>query len=342
MHFLPVDDLRDQDIVLQLDKTSEAVPEKNWVPAYYFSICLPDGTKIGSCDLRIGHSSRLYYGGNIGYGIDATYRGRHYAMKACRLLFRLARKHDLDYVLITCDPANTASSRTCELAGGELLETACIPAWHDMYMEGKREVMVYRFDLACPVETRLGIQVKHLDRREWFTDAERQFSCLYLRDSVFRGGIGCLTFTDMHRPMTVDTAEGRLCIADRGIDWLELAPEGGHFVLTAMFREGELFQQYIDMTLQNVVTEDGSAVFQDLILDVVIMGDGSPRVIDRDELEDALRRGWITQEEYALALKTAEDVIGFYRAHGAQIAMKLREYRSMMKSSMREGSAWGF
>jgi predicted RNA-binding protein associated with RNAse of E/G family len=109
-----------------------------------------------------------------------------------------------------------------------------------------------------------------------------------------------------------------------------------------MFREGELFQQYIDMTLQNVVPANGAALFQDLILDVVILGDGSPRVMDRDELEDALRRGWITQEEYALALKTAEDVIGFYRAHGAQIAMKLREYRSMMKSSMREGSAWGF
>ena len=94
MIFLPVDDLRDHDIVLQLDRTSEAMPEKNWVPAYYFSICLPDGTKIGSCDLRIGHSSRLYYGGNIGYGIDAAYRGHHYAMKACRLLFRLIRFSD--------------------------------------------------------------------------------------------------------------------------------------------------------------------------------------------------------------------------------------------------------
>ena len=83
MIFLPVDDLRDHDIVLQLDRTSEAKPEKNWVPAYYFSICLPDGTKIGSCDLRIGHSSRLYYGGNIGYGIDAAYRGHHTTWIMC-------------------------------------------------------------------------------------------------------------------------------------------------------------------------------------------------------------------------------------------------------------------
>ena len=145
--FYDTEDLRDGEILLRLERTCEAQPEKNWVPAYYFAICLPDGTKIGYCDLRIGHNDRLYFGGNIGYGIDEPYRGRHYAAKACRLLFRQARKHGLDYVLITCDPANTASSRTCQLAGGQYLETAKIPEDHNMYEEGMREVMVYRFDL---------------------------------------------------------------------------------------------------------------------------------------------------------------------------------------------------
>ena len=145
--FYDTEDLRDGEILLRLERTCEAQPEKNWVPAYYFAICLPDGTKIGQCDLRIGHNDRLYIGGNIGYGIDEAYRGHHYAAKACRLLFRLARKHDLGYVIITCDPANTASSRTCQLAGGEYLETADIPEDHNMYEEGMRQVMIYRFDL---------------------------------------------------------------------------------------------------------------------------------------------------------------------------------------------------
>ena len=145
--FYDTEDLRDGEIRLELDRTCEGLPEKNWVPAYYFAICLPDGTKIGYCDLRIGHNDRLYIGGNIGYGIDEAYRGHHYAAKACRQLFRLARKHELGYVIITCDPANTASSRTCQLAGGEYLETADIPEDHDMYERGLRQVMVYRFDL---------------------------------------------------------------------------------------------------------------------------------------------------------------------------------------------------
>ena len=145
--FFPVNDLRNSEILLRLDRTCDAQPEKDWVPAYYFSICLPDGTKIGQCDLRIGHNDRLYIGGNIGYGIDEPYRGHHYAAKACGLLLKQAKKHDLEYVIITCDPENIASSRTCQLAGGQLLETAAVPEWHNMYEEGKRQVLVYRFDL---------------------------------------------------------------------------------------------------------------------------------------------------------------------------------------------------
>ena len=53
MRFYPVDDLRSESIFLRLDRTCEAQPEKDWVPAYYFSICLSDGTKIGTCDLSI-------------------------------------------------------------------------------------------------------------------------------------------------------------------------------------------------------------------------------------------------------------------------------------------------
>lgn len=147
MEFLNTDDLKTDEIFLKLDHTCEADPEKQWVPAYYFDICLPDGTSIGHCDLRIGHNQKLYVGGNIGYGIDEPYRGHRYAAKACKLLFGLAKRHGLDYVIITCQPDNIASARTCEIAGGEFLEIADIPEFSEMYAEGKRQVRVYRFEI---------------------------------------------------------------------------------------------------------------------------------------------------------------------------------------------------
>lgn len=147
MTFYETDDLRNTEIYLRLRQTCDAQPEKRWLAAYYFEICLLDGTKIGSCDLRIGYNEKTKIGGNIGYAIDEGYRGHHYAAKACVLLFQQAKKHQLDYLMITCDPTNAASARTCELAGGRYIETADIPEDNEMYAEGKRQAMIYRFEL---------------------------------------------------------------------------------------------------------------------------------------------------------------------------------------------------
>ena len=145
--FLDTSNLRDEAICLRLHHTSEARPDIHWLPAYYFDICLLDGTKVGACDLRIGHNEKTYIGGNIGYNVDAPYRGRHYAARACALLFELARAHGMDHLFITCDPDNVPSARTCERTDGVYVETTDIPPENEMYLEGKRRVKIYRFDL---------------------------------------------------------------------------------------------------------------------------------------------------------------------------------------------------
>ena len=147
IEFFDTSDLRTEELMLRLDSTSQARPEKGWVPAYYFTICLPDGTPVGGCDLRIGHTRKTYLGGNIGYHIDEACRGHRYAAKACALLFRQARKHGMDHLYITCPTDNAASDRTCRLAGGELVEVADVPEDNDMYAEGIRRVNIYRFRL---------------------------------------------------------------------------------------------------------------------------------------------------------------------------------------------------
>lgn len=173
------------------------------------------------------------------------------------------------------------------------------------------------------------IKKKHLDRREWYTDSERSYSCLYHRDEYFQGGIGLITFTGLEKPDIVDTVEGPFCIADQGYQWLELAPENGHFVLTAMFHDEQLFQQYIDITLMNDVAENGDAVFFDLFLDVVILSDGTPRIVDSEELDVALSGGIITRKEFDLARQTAEKIVGLYRSEDKLIRQKLNEYRAL-------------
>ena len=141
------DDLTDGEILLRLVRTSNGQPERKYLPSYCFNICLADGTYAGYCDFRVGYNENVYYSGNIGYTVTEEHRGHHYAAKAVKLLLKLANRHGLECILVTCDPDNTASVKTCLAAGGKLLETATIPETHDMYRNGRRYVNVYRFDL---------------------------------------------------------------------------------------------------------------------------------------------------------------------------------------------------
>lgn len=145
--FLDTAFLKSEEIFLQLERAAEEDAVKGWVPAYHFNICLLDGTQVGKIDLRIGHNQKLYYGGNIGYRVDEPYRGHHYAAKACKLVLELARKHDLEYVYITCNVTNEASAKTCEYAGGALIATEDLPEDNDMYKAGTRTVKIFRFEL---------------------------------------------------------------------------------------------------------------------------------------------------------------------------------------------------
>ena len=146
--FFDTDFLKNGEIHLVLEKTVDADPAKNWLPAYHFAICGPDGTKMGGCDLRVGHNENTYYGGNIGYHVSPPWRGRHYAGKACLLLFELARRHGMEYLIITCNPDNWPSRKTCEYAGGELAEIVELPEDNDMRVEdGETHKCIYRVSL---------------------------------------------------------------------------------------------------------------------------------------------------------------------------------------------------
>lgn len=145
--FKSIDFLKSDEIFLKLVKKTVGNIRKGWLPAYHFEIYDRQGNEVGGCDLRVGHNENVYYGGNIGYHIDENYQGHHYAGKACLLLFQLAKKHKMEYLIITCNPDNHASRRTCEYAGGTLEKIVQIPDDNDMRKIGETEKCIYRFHL---------------------------------------------------------------------------------------------------------------------------------------------------------------------------------------------------
>jgi len=131
-------------------------PTRQVAAAYMFWLRLrpdhnpapPAVPMAGTIGLRLGHDENLLmYLGHIGYHVLPPVRGHHYAERACRLLLPLARAHGMKQLIITCNPDNTPSRRTCERLGARYIETVKLPRGNALYQQGDREKCRYILDL---------------------------------------------------------------------------------------------------------------------------------------------------------------------------------------------------
>ena len=92
-------------------------------------VIAPRGRRFeaGRISLRMGESPCVYYFGHIGYHIDPKWRGHGWAERACRLIVPEFLQAGKRSVVITCDPDNLASRKTCEHLGAELERTVDVP-----------------------------------------------------------------------------------------------------------------------------------------------------------------------------------------------------------------------
>lgn len=148
-NFLPFDTIKGEEIDLLIERKVPENKAMGYVPAYWYAINLSGSDQtIGTIDLRIGSNAQTYYDGHIGYAIDKKYRGHQYAMKACKLLKRLALAHGMNELIITCNPENVASNKTCTRLGADFIELVDLPTDNDMYLEGERQKCVYKWRIS--------------------------------------------------------------------------------------------------------------------------------------------------------------------------------------------------
>jgi tagatose 1,6-diphosphate aldolase len=146
--FLNPGKLIDKELKLVLEYTTPAEDKKGFVPAYRFQMKNAKPNEImGYVNLRIGENENIIYAGHIGYGVDEKFRGNHYACRSINLLRPFMQKHGMNYFFITCDPSNISSIKTCERAGGRLIETVDLPEHNDQYKRGGRKRHRYKFSV---------------------------------------------------------------------------------------------------------------------------------------------------------------------------------------------------
>lgn len=94
-----------------------------------------------------GCEEYIYYTGNIGYGVDEPFRGHGYARKACVIIKRLAQAFNMPALIITCNPDNLPSKRTCENLGARLDEIVDLPPHNIMYKMGERQKCIFVWEV---------------------------------------------------------------------------------------------------------------------------------------------------------------------------------------------------
>lgn len=146
-HFTFWRDFKNQsdEICIKVRETLPADQAKYHVPTYNLSILTLDESVImGGISFKARYNDLIYYAGNIGYEIYPRYRGKHYAYKACVLLFPLIKYHNMNSVIITCDPDNYPSNRICELLDADKIETVSVPIESKAYLLGMRKKNRYQ------------------------------------------------------------------------------------------------------------------------------------------------------------------------------------------------------
>ena len=103
--------------------------------------------EIGQVSLRLGEGTGIYYFGHIGYHIDPPWRGHHYAERAVRLLVESSHLGGKESLVITADPDNVPSRKTCLRLGCREERTVRVPEPLQKQWKLSREKVRYILDV---------------------------------------------------------------------------------------------------------------------------------------------------------------------------------------------------
>ena len=136
---------------------------------------------------------------------------------------------------------------------------------------------------------------KYADYPNWEIVLEKEYKNRYFRNSDFEGNISLLTAVKVKKKVVI---EDKLIIIDNGFKWLEIYPEHNKNIAVSVStnNKGEILKWYFDIAKDSGLTEQGIPYIEDLYIDIILTPDGKIRIIDKEELQQALEKGIVTQD----------------------------------------------
>lgn len=143
---------------------------------------------------------------------------------------------------------------------------------------------------------------KFADKENWIRVLKKRFKLTYIDNEDFKGYISAIYIDEVTDPLKKEVLGRQLLLADKGYLWMQQFPEGKNYALTTMVNDKkEIIQWYFDICREPRINRKGIPYFDDLYLDIVVLPRGELVILDGDELEEALKKGDVTEGEYKLA-----------------------------------------
>ncbi len=169
---------------------------------------------------------------------------------------------------------------------------------------------------------------KRLDRDSWWSFNKvktPQYQQLRVDTDRFHGLVCLLQLIDGEYEYWEFPVAGRVPIIGKGMLWLQLIPDNTSHLMTAMILpkaktiRGKEYTHSVSVWYVDVIEgfeydSDGVMAYIDKYLDVVFTPQGDVKIDDRDELDEALQTGDITQEQYQSALAECDRILEQYCA----------------------------
>lgn len=141
---------------------------------------------------------------------------------------------------------------------------------------------------------------------EWKCILKKDLQIVKVDTEEFKGHIGRLEILEVSEPQVWKFHGEDITVCEKGLKWLSILPGEDYYCITAMLdAQEQVLLWYIDMIAGQGV-EDEVPYFDDLYLDLVVYPDGTVKVDDMDELEEALEQKDITDGQFYLAVETAK------------------------------------
>lgn len=103
---------------------------------------------------------------------------------------------------------------------------------------------------------------------------------------------------------------GGLCVMDDGYYVLEIVPKNENYAMRLFLDDKQKpLEYYFDICKNNCLDKDTLIpCYDDLYLDITYLN-GEIRILDKEELDDALERKDITQEDYELTFQVRDKLL---------------------------------